>query len=211
MNSRKREAAPARSVEEAPPAPADRALLIGASAGGIAALQVLLPRLKPVRRAAVVVVLHLHPQTNVPLPHIFPEAWGLSMQEAEEKQPMLPGHIYFAPPAYHLLVERNRSFSLNVDDPVSWARPSIDVLFQTAARAFGRQTTAVLLTGANSDGAEGCAEVQKREGRVIVQHPDDAEISSMPRAALSRCKPDYVLPLTSICELLARLGSEGTL
>lgn len=188
--------------------PAARVVGVGASAGGIDALQQLLPALGDLRGAAMVVVQHVHPHTRVMPATIFRAPAGVTLTEAEEKSTLLERHVYFAPPGYHLLVERDYTFSLSVDEHVSYARPSIDVCFDCLARVYGPQCCAVLLTGANRDGADGCSAVQRHGGRVIVQDPEDAEIDMMPRAALERCRPDHVAPLRDIATLVRQFVEE---
>lgn len=160
-----------------------------------------MPSLATLKDKAVVVVQHMHPESRVPYPSVFLDT---PVEEAREKEAVEPGKIYFAPPGYHLLIEDDRTFSLSADDPVQWARPSIDVLFECAARVYGADVTGVLLTGGNSDGAAGLARIQAAGGRTIVQDPDDAEVSSMPQAALRLFQPDYVLTLRGIARLLVK-------
>lgn len=187
------------------------ALAIGTSAGGINALQRLLPALAGLQRSCVLVVQHMYRHTRVPIHQIFAPVPGLHLCEAEDKQALQVGGVYFAPPNYHLLVESDHTLSLDVDCPVNWARPSIDVLFESAARVFGRRCTAVLLTGANDDGAQGCREIQDHGGTVIVQDPADAEIDAMPKAALAACRPDHVMKLDAIADWLRQRIMEGDL
>jgi two-component system, chemotaxis family, protein-glutamate methylesterase/glutaminase len=188
--------------------PASRVVGVGASAGGIDALQRLLPQLGELRGVAAVVVQHVHPHTRVLPTTIFRAPDGVTLTEAEEKNALMERHVYFAPPGYHLLVERDGTFSLSVDNHVSYARPSIDVLFECLARVYGTRCCAVLLTGANRDGADGCARVKQHGGRVIVQDPKDAEVDMMPRAALECCRPDYVAPLHDIGDLVRQFAEE---
>ncbi len=181
---------------------AERLILVGASAGGFDALQQLLPAFPAVAGLAVVVVLHLHPQSLLGPAEFFSWLRGLKCREAQDKEAILDKTVYFAPPAYHLLIERNRTFSLSVDDPVQWARPSIDVLFESAAQAYGQNCVAIILTGANQDGAYGCARLAERGATVYVQDPEEAAVSSMPRAALARCPQAKSL---SLCEMGSRV------
>jgi len=180
-------------------------LAIGASAGGISALQSLMPSLQKIRGAAVVVVLHMHPESRVPYPTLY-----TAVREAVEKDRVEPGHIYFAPPGYHLLIEDDRTFSLSVDDPVQWSRPSIDVLFECVARVYGSRAAGVVLTGANADGAAGLRRIQLAGGITLVQDPVDAEVSSMPEAVLRCMQPDFVLTLPGLAlQLETLLASRG--
>lgn len=174
---------------------AERLILVGASAGGFDALQQLLPAFPAVAGLAVVVVLHLHPQSLLGPAEFFPSLSGLECREAQDKDAIREKTVYFAPPAYHLLIERSRTFSLSVDDPVQWARPSIDVLFESAAEAYGQNCVAIILTGANQDGARGCARLAAHGAAIYVQDPEEAAVSSMPRAALARCPQAQALSL----------------
>jgi two-component system chemotaxis response regulator CheB len=144
----------------------------------------------------------------VSLPNILQRGARLRVREPLDKDPIRPGFVYLAPPDYHLLVERH-GFALSTDGPVCHARPSIDVLFESAADAFGRGAIGVILTGASSDGAAGVAAIHRRGGRLIVQDPATAEGSAMPRAALSRAPGCRVLALREIPAALIELCVPG--
>ncbi|HET8745794.1 MAG TPA: chemotaxis protein CheB [Ramlibacter sp.] len=174
---------------------------IGGSAGGVDALLTLLDGLPPLR-AAIVIVLHLPDWQESRLVDVFGLRLAAPVREAQPHAPIEPGHIYFAPPGYHLLVEQDRSFSLSCDAPVLFSRPSIDVLFESCAGAIGRRLAALLLTGANEDGAEGLASIQAAGGLCAVQDPDEAAHPTMPAAALRLAQPDFVLPLAGLRSLL---------
>jgi two-component system, chemotaxis family, protein-glutamate methylesterase/glutaminase len=175
---------------------------IGASAGGVEALLALFDGLKPPLRAAVVVVLHLPEGQDSRLVEVFASRLRLPVEEARPHAPVQGGHIYFAPPGYHLLVEADRSFSLSCDAPVMFSRPAIDVLFESCAEAIGDGLAALLLTGANEDGAEGMARIHAAGGLTAVQDPDEAAHATMPAAALRLADPDFVLPLSGLRTLL---------
>ncbi|GAB3655859.1 chemotaxis protein CheB [Ramlibacter alkalitolerans] len=175
---------------------------IGASAGGVEALLSLFTGLAPPLRAAVVIVLHLPEGQDSRLVDVFALRLRLPVQEASPHAPVQAGHIYFAPPGYHLLVEADRSFSLSCDPPVLFSRPAIDVLFESCAEAIGENLAALLLTGANEDGAEGLARIHAAGGLTAVQDPDEAAHPTMPAAALRLDEPDFVLPLAGLRSLL---------
>lgn len=179
------------------------AIVIGASAGGFAALTEILPRLPKALPQAVVVVQHLHPGGGDYMVEFLSQHCPLPVKEAEDKEPIKPGVIYVAAAQYHLLIERDRSFSLSVDDKVNYSRPSIDVLFESAAVAYGPKLIGVILTGANADGAAGLAMIKACGGLAIVQDPATAEVSYMPQAALAATTVDYSLDLAGIVRLLA--------
>jgi two-component system chemotaxis response regulator CheB len=186
------------------------AIVIGASAGGVEALLSLLPGLPADLRAAVLVVLHLPRARPSLLPGLFAPRCALPVREACDKEPAQRGAIYFAPPDYHLLVDKGPRLSLSADALVNHSRPSIDVLFESAADVYGKRLMGIILTGASSDGAAGLQAVHEAGGVCIVQSPDTAYSPSMPAAAMRRrFHPDHVLPLAGIAEHLKRLGRGG--
>ena len=178
---------------------------IGTSWGGLDALSRLLPSLPADFGAAVAVVQHRAANSPNALEELLRPRLALDVAVLEDKTPVEPGRVYVAPPDYHLLVERDGRFSLSTEARVQHSRPSIDVLFETAADAYGERLVAVVLTGANADGAAGLAYVKSRGGTAIVQDPDEAEVASMPRAAIAAAAPHAVLPLLGIAEHLVSL------
>ncbi len=185
--------------------PPVEAVVIGTSAGGLAALSVLVAGLEATFRLPLLVVQHIPSGVPTQLAEIFQRKTGLHVKEADEKETVRGGTLYFAAPGYHLLVEQDTSLSLSQDDSVHFSRPSIDVLFESAADAWGERVAGILLTGANEDGAAGLEAIHRAGGLTIVQDPDEAEVDSMPRAALQRFAPDYILPLRDIHRLLREL------
>ena len=184
-------------------------VVIGASAGGIEAL---LPLLAGVTAKAppLLAVVHLPRDRPSLLAEIFGRACGVPVAEAVDKAPLLPGTITFAPPDYHLLVERGSTIALSIDDPVQFCRPSVDVLFESAADVHGAGVLAVVLTGNNDDGAAGAAAVQRAGGRVLVQEPASARGTAMPAAALRAVPAARVCSLDEIGQLLAALEYKET-
>lgn len=180
-------------------------LAIGASAGGIDALLRLLPGLGPRFRFPVVIVLHVPEDRDSRLAEVFQQHLAMPVLQAQDKEPLLPGRVYFAPPGYHLSVEMDRTFSLSQDDAVHFSRPSIDVMMMSAADVFGANICAILLTGASADGAEGLAAIGAAGGLTIAQDPQDAEISTMPAAAIRLRQPEMILPLREMAMLLPKL------
>ena len=170
-------------------------VVIGTSLGGFNALSALLSRLPSSLDAPIAVVQHRAPGMPGSLVALLSEYSALRIFEAEDKMPMAAGHVYLAPPDYHLLIEASGMMSLSTDPPVHYARPSIDVLFETAARVFGPRLLAIVMTGASADGAEGLRAVVARGGDAIVQDPLTAECAVMPQAALS------ATPTASVCSL----------
>ncbi|MCR5882509.1 chemotaxis protein CheB [Rhizobacter sp. J219] len=182
------------------------AVVIGGSAGGVDALAVLLPALPPGLPAPVIVVLHLPREKPSLLVEIFSRRCALAVQEAQDKAPIEPGTVYFAPADYHLLIDQGPSFALSVDEPVHYSRPSIDVLFETAADVYGEHLLAVVLTGASQDGAAGLAAVHRAGGITVVQQPQEALSPYMPESALRASPVDHVLTLAGIAQLIGSLA-----
>lgn len=183
--------------------------MVGTSLGGLNALIEVLKNLPPTLPVPVVVVQHRSAAANSGLAALLRNHTALAVEEAEDKQAMSSGTVYLAPADYHLLIEERGLLALSTEGPVRSARPSIDVLFETAADAYGSDVVGVLLTGASADGAEGLAAIKARGGRVIVQDPASAECATMPAAGISATFVDYVLPLEAIGGHLVSLV-EGT-
>jgi len=174
------------------------AVVIGVSAGGLAALEKVLPRLDAAFPVPVFVVQHLRPDSENYMSLHFDRRCKVAVKEAEDKETPEPGTVYFAPPNYHLLIELEKTMALSVEDRVNYSRPAIDVLFGTAAEAYRTRLIGVILTGANSDGAQGLAKIKRLGGLAIVQSPETAEADAMPLAAIAAAGPDHVLPLGDI-------------
>lgn len=185
------------------------AIVLGASAGGVEALTVLLPYLPQGLRAALFIVVHLPRERPSLLTELFVPKCALHVREAEDKMPVEPGTVYFAPPNYHLLLDKGPQLALSVDELVHFSRPSIDVLFQSAADIYGKRLMGIILTGANQDGTAGLAAVHRAGGVTIVQEPDTAQVPHMAASALKQTPADYVLPLDEIGTLLKTLPSSG--
>ncbi len=181
-----------------------KAIVIGASAGGLYALKKLLPALPASFPCPVLVVQHLSPHSDNYMVRMLDELSPLVVKEADEKEPVIPGTVYVAPPDYHLLVEEDFTLSLSVEEKVNYSRPAIDVLFETAADAYGRHLMGIILTGANADGANGLLAVKKRGGFTIVQQPEDAESQAMPKAAIELVKPHKIFTLDEIITFLSK-------
>lgn len=173
------------------------AIVIGASAGAVDALLRILPGL-PADSPPVLVAVHIPPDRANMLVPLLQTRCAMRIKEAEDKEPALSGVVYFAPPDYHLLVERDRALALSSEELVNHSRPAIDVLFETAADAWGDALTALVLTGANADGARGLAAVARAGGTALVQDPDEAVASAMPRAALAACPSARAVSLADV-------------
>jgi two-component system, chemotaxis family, protein-glutamate methylesterase/glutaminase len=177
-------------------------IVAGASAGAVEVLLELLPRLPAGLRAPVLIVVHLPRDGQSALPALFAGRCAAPVLEAEDKIEAVPGSIYFAPPGYHLLVERDGRLALSSDELVNLSRPSIDVLFESAAYAFGARVLGIVLSGANSDGARGLALIRTRGGLGWVQQPDTARVPYMPDAALAN-GADAVLAPAEMARILS--------
>ena len=180
-------------------------VVVGASTGGLNALQTLLSGLPAEFHLAVVIVQH-RGKGESDLCEFLTRSSSLAVTEPDDKETVLPGRVYLAPTDYHLLVE-NGSFALSIDPPVRFARPSIDVLFESAAHEYQERAIGVVLTGANHDGARGLAEIKLRGGLTMVEDPASATCRVMPEAAITQTKVDWILPVQEIAACLENLSN----
>ena len=185
------------------------AVVCGVSAGGLKVLKSLLGAIPTDFAAAMVIVQHRLPREDDLLIGHLSGFCKLPVKEAEDKEVIKGGIVYIAPANYHLMIEADRTFSLSTDEKVNYSRPSIDVLFDTAAEAYGACLLGVILTGANCDGAAGLYRIKTFGGITVVQDPESAEYVAMPRAALAAAQADLVLDIDSIGRLLSELGGAG--
>lgn len=167
-------------------------VVIGGSQGSLEALEELLPHLPALFSPAVAVVLHPYRHGSGGLARVLASKSRLPVVTVDDKEPLQPGHLFVAPANYHLLVEVDRTFALNTDAPVNLARPSIDVLFESAAHAFGSNAVGVLLCGGGADGAAGLRRIKANGGQVACQKPEGAAEPSMPRAGQQATPLDYL-------------------
>ena len=181
------------------------AIVIGASAGGVDALVELLPALPSGFGPATVCILHVPADRESRLAELFAARLALPVREALDKAPVEGGTVYFAGAGYHLSIERDRVFSISCEPPVHYARPAIDLLMESAADAYGAGLAGILLTGANTDGADGMRRIRQRGGLTVVQDPREAQAPTMPEGAICLCEPHLVLPLAAIRALLPQL------
>lgn len=184
----------------------ERLVVIGASLGGLTVLQKILGALPEDLPMPIAIAQHRHRTSNELLASVLQKGCPLKVVEAEDKQLLKPGFVYLAPADYHLQVE-GEHFSLSLEGPVLYSRPSIDVLFQTAASCCGSNVIGVILTGANADGAAGARSIKERGGIVIVQDPATAEAPQMPAAAIAATAVDQILPVSEIAQFLVKLGA----
>ena len=183
-----------------------QAVVIGVSAGGMNALKILLPALPADLSFPVIIVQHLGPSSDGVWIALLGKSCAVELKEADEKENIKRGVVYFAPPNYHLLVERNRTFSLSTEARVNHARPAVDVLFESAADVYKQALVGIILTGAGRDGSRGLKKIKERGGLVIVQDPATAETNSMPVSAIQQVTPDHILSLENINALLNQLS-----
>ena len=193
------------TTAEQPPLPVVEAIVVGASAGGVEALLKIFRTLPKGYRLPILTVLHVPDQRRSQLAEVFAVNLAIPVKEADDKETIKPGTLYFAGPSYHLSIENDLSLSLSQEDRVHHSRPSIDILFESAADAYGKRLAGVLLTGANSDGARGMARIKEYGGLTVVQDPAQALARTMPEAALALHTPDFLLPLPDIGSLLVVL------
>jgi len=183
-----------------------KAVVMGLSAGGLQALKVVIPALPSSFALPLAIAQHNSDKSAGFLADYLDEIGDLAVKEAEDKEPLRAGHAYLAPAGYHLLIEDDATCSLSVDPRVNYCCPSIDVLFESAADAFGEALIGVVLTGANSDGSRGLKAIKAHGGLAIVQDPASAESRYMPQAALNATPVDHVVTLAELAPLLVRLS-----
>jgi two-component system chemotaxis response regulator CheB len=179
-------------------------VVVGTSWGGLSALRELIVRLPGTLGVPVVVIQHRHKQSDHLLTTLLQDETSLCVCEVEDKAPMTAGNVYVAPADYHLFIEPG-FFSLSMDEPVRFSRPSIDVTFESAADAYGARAVGVVLTGANADGAVGLRRIVSRGGLAFVQTPATAESPTMPQAAINAVPEARVLTIAEIAAAIASL------
>jgi two-component system, chemotaxis family, protein-glutamate methylesterase/glutaminase len=184
------------------------AIVVGVSAGGMDALSRLFCLISNDFGLPIVVVQHLHASSNGYLAEFLGNKTPLYVKEVEEKFKIQPGTIYLCPSNYHLLIEADETFALSIDEKVNHTRPSIDVLFESAARVWSQRLIGIILTGANRDGAEGIRRIKACGGLTIAQDPATAESPFMPQAAIDTGCVDKVLSLEGIRDFLNSLTIE---
>lgn len=182
-------------------------ILIGGSAGSLQVILKLISTIGKEFSIPVVILLHRTPTAEKLLEELLSTKTNLKVKEIEEKERPEPGHLYVCPADYHILFEPDGSFTLDYSEKVNFSRPSIDVGFQSAADAFGEHLVCILLSGANSDGAEGLAYVKESKGITIVQDPAEAEVSYMPQFAMEYMKVDHIMNTEEIKQFIKGLGA----
>lgn len=186
------------------------AVAIGASAGGLNAFKIILPKLKEDFPMPVFIVQHISPQSDNYITIHLNSLSKIKVKEAEEKEKVKNATAYFSPPNFHMLIEEDKSISFSIENKVNYARPSIDIMFETAAYAYTNKLIGIILTGANNDGAAGLKKIQEMGGYTLVQDPMNAEVETMPQSALKIMKPDKILKLEEIADFLNKINKNLT-
>lgn len=181
-------------------------VIVGASSGGLDAVLALLAALSPDYSVPLLVVLHQRANRESGVPAMLARNTHLQVLEVEDKLSITSGHLYVAPPNYHVLIEKEKLLSLSIEPPVNYCRPSIDVTLESAAFVYREWLVACVLSGANQDGAEGAREVKRRGGRVYVQDAAEAQVGTMPQAVAAAVSVDGVLSMGGMAEMLNRMN-----
>ncbi len=182
-----------------------KAIVIGSSAGGLNELKRILSVLPDKFNIPIIIVQHVSPHSDNYITEYLNKLCKIKVKEADEKEKIKRGTIYFAPPNFHLLIEEDKTLSLSVESKVNFARPSIDVLFESAAFAYGSALIGIILTGANNDGALGLKKIKEYGGLTIVQDPKTSEVDIMPLSAIEATKVDHIFSLQKIGKFLGSL------
>lgn len=183
------------------------AILIGGSTGSIEVLLQVLPALPAPLPFALIIVLHRKNTADSTLANLLSQKTTCPFREVDDKDPVKPGTIYLAPADYHLLIEQDKSFSLDDSEKINYSRPSIDVTFESAADVYGSSLIGVLLSGANADGMKGMQAIQKAGGLLIAQQPDTALVGFMPQQAIANTTVDYILDVPGLIEFLKSVNT----
>ena len=181
------------------------AIVIGVSSGGMNALKFIFSVLPAGFTAPIIIVQHVSARSDNEWIKLLNDKSNLTIKEADEKEKIKIGNVYIAPANYHLMIEKDKTFSLTIDERVNFARPSIDVLFESAAEAYKNKLIGVILTGSNNDGAKGIRRIKEYGGLAIIQDPKTAESATMPASAIAAIQPDYILSLEKIVKLLIKI------
>jgi len=184
------------------------AIVIGVSSGGLKAMKVMFSLLPSNFKMPIIIVQHIGSRSENIWIQLLNDKSQLEIKEADEKEQIENGKAYVAPPNYHLMIEMDKTFSLSIDERVNFARPSIDVLFESAAEVYQDKLIGIVLTGSNNDGTKGIKRIKECGGLTIIQHPDTAESSYMPSSAIAAIRPDYILPLEDIVQLLIEIDKQ---
>ena len=184
------------------------AIVIGVSSGGMNVMKIMFSLLPKDFNIPIIIVQHVSPHSDNQWIKLLNEKSNLHIKEADEKEKIEKGNVYIAPPNYHLLIEKDKTFSLTIDERVNFARPSIDVLFESAAEVYKNKLIGIVLTGSNNDGTIGIKRIQECGGLTIIQNPETAESAYMPKSAIVAIQPDYILSIEEIIKLLIKIDKQ---
>lgn len=181
------------------------ALVIGGSAGSLEVLIKVLPQIRTDINFAIIIVLHRKTGSESLLSNLLSAKTTLKVKEVDEKEKILPQTVYIAPAEYHLLIEKNLTFSLDYSEKINFSRPAIDVTFQSAAETFGSSLVCLLLSGSNADGVKGLNTVSEHKGIILVQDPESAQVKYMPLQAILNNKVTQILTVDKIAAYINSL------
>jgi len=181
------------------------AIVIGVSSGGMMALKFIFSALPSDFHIPIIVVQHVSTHSDNEWIKLLNDKSNLIIKEADEKEKIETGKVYIAPSNYHLMIEKDKTFSLTIDERVNFARPAIDVLFESAAEVYKNKLIGIVLTGSNNDGTKGIKRIKELGGLAIIQDPETAESRNMPASAIAAILPDYILSLEKIVQLLIKI------
>lgn len=181
-------------------------IVVGVSSGGMSALKLLFSVLPLDFHIPIIIVQHISAQSDSHWIKLLNTVSKLNIKEADEKEKIEKGNIYIAAPNYHLMVEENKTLSFTNEQKINFARPSIDVLFESAADVYKDKTIGIILTGSSSDGTAGLKLIKEYGGLAIAEDPKTATSPYMPASAISKVKVDHILPLKEIAELLIKIS-----
>lgn len=181
------------------------AIVMGVSSGGMNAMRVMFSQLPKHFNTPIIIVQHVGIHSDNKWIEIINKDCHLNVKEADEKEKIEKGNIYIAPPNYHLLVEKDKTFSLSIEDKVNFARPAIDILFETAAEAYRDKLIGVIMTGSNHDGTMGMTRIKELGGMTIAEDPKTANSPYMPASAIAAMQPEYIVSLENIVDLLIKI------
>ncbi len=185
-----------------------KAIVVGASAGGLYAISAIIEHLPVDYSLPVIIVQHRIKDQRTMLEEVLQSKAAIKIKQADEKEKIESGCVYIAPPDYHLLVESDGTFSLSYEEPVSYSRPSIDVLFESAAPVYKQALIAIIMTGANGDGTAGMRTIKANGGLTIAQNPEEALFRMMPANAIAAKVIDHVWTVKEIVDFLIKTGEE---
>jgi two-component system chemotaxis response regulator CheB len=186
-----------------------RLVVIGGSAGSLSMVLRILPYLNVSLHIPVVTVFH-RKSDDTTLIEVLSSRTGFEVREVEDKGGILPNVFYIAPADYHVLIEKDYTFTLDDSEKVNYSRPSIDVTFESAADAYGANLTCILLSGANADGVNGLKIAKQKGSSIVIQDPASAEVPYMPQQAMAQLTPDYILRPDNVQQMIAAIAGTST-